>query len=67
MHNHKIYDTKLSEFLDLFYKVFRNFDLAFFEETEMKNIFFYADLKKMLQLKNNFTAMKITDQRDKIM
>ena len=66
MHNLQIYDTKLSEFLDLFYKVFRNFEFqrqknGFFEETEMKNIYFHSE-KCSSYFKNNFTAMKFTDQ-----
>ena len=55
MHNLKLFNTKLSEFLDLFYKVFRNFDFyskknGFFEETEIKNIHFSRGFKKKLKM-----------------
>ena len=55
MQNLQLYDTKLSKFLDLIYKLFRNFDFwrqknDFFEETEMKNINFSRGFKKKLKM-----------------
>ena len=39
--------------------------MALLEETAMKNIYFPREFKKRsCFLKNNFTAMKITDKKD---